>query len=87
KYKATAAQQDRGNITRVAFKDYQTRQPIDGRQAAMVYGSRVEGPMGPDFFPFNKRADADAFVAANDGRVLSLNDVTPQMAQALGHGH
>src|SRR5438105_7029421 len=30
KYKVTPAQQERANITRVAFKDYQTKQPIDG---------------------------------------------------------
>jgi|SRR5581483_11993779 len=87
KYKATPSQQDRNNITRIAFKDYQTHQPIDGRQAAIVYGSRVDGPMGPDFFAFNKRADADAFVAANGGKVVGLSDITPEMAQALGHGH
>ena len=87
KYKVTPAQQDRANVTKVSFKDYQTKQPVDGRQAALVYGSRMEGPMGPDFFVFDKRADADAFVAANGGRVVGLNDVTPDMAQTFRHGH
>lgn len=87
KYKATAAQQERANISRVVFKDYQTHQPVDGRQAALVYGSRVEGPMGPDFLAFTKRADAETFVAANGGKVIGLNEVTPEMAQATGHGH
>ena len=87
KYKATPAQQDRANVTKITFKDYQTKQPIDGRQAALVYGSRAEGPMGPDFFAFGKRADADAFVAANGGKIISLNDVTPEVLQAPRHGH
>jgi copper chaperone NosL len=86
-YKATPAQQDRANITKISFKDYQTKQAIDGRQAALIYGSRMEGPMGPDFLAFNKRADADAFVAANGGKVISLNDVTAEMMQSFRHGH
>ncbi|MEN3331189.1 MAG: copper chaperone NosL [Blastocatellia bacterium] len=86
-YKVTPAQQDRANITKVSLKDYQTKQVIDGRQAALIYGSRLEGPMGPDFLAFNKRADADAFVAANGGKVIGINDVTPEMAQNLRHNH
>jgi copper chaperone NosL len=87
KYKATPAQQDRANITKISLKDYQTKQSIDGWQAALIYGSRVEGPMGPDFLAFNKRADADAFVAANGGKVIGLNDVTPEIVQSFRHEH
>jgi copper chaperone NosL len=87
KYKVTPAQQDRANITRVAFKDYQTKQSIDGKQAALVYGSRIAGPMGPDFLAFTRRNDADAFIAANGGQLLGLNDVTPEMVQNLRRGH
>lgn len=87
KYKVTPAQQDRANITRVAFKDYQTKQLIDGKQAALVYGSRITGPMGPDFLAFTRRNDADAFIAANGGQLLGLNDVTPEMVQNLRRGH
>jgi copper chaperone NosL len=86
-YKVPPAQQDRANITRVAFKDYQTRQAIDGRQAALVYGSRIVGPMGPDFFAFDRRNDAGAFIAANGGQLLGLDDVTPEMVQNLRRGH
>ena len=87
KYKATPLQQDRANITKITFKDYQTRQPIDGKQASLVYNSNAEGPMGPDFFPFGNRADAEAFVAKNGGKIISLNDITPEMAQGLRSGH
>ena len=87
KYKVPPAQQDRANVTKVSFKDYQTKQPIDGRQAALVYGSRAEGPMGPDFFAFDRRADADAFVAANGGKIIGLSDVTPEMTQSFRHDH
>jgi len=86
-YKVTPAQQARANITRVSFKDYQTKQAIDGRQAALVYGSRIEGPMGPDFLAFTRRNDANAFMAANGGQLLGLNDVTAEMVQNLRHSH
>ena len=86
KYHATPAQQDRANVTKILLKDYQTKQPIDGRQAALVIGSRVEGPMGPDFIPFINRADADAFVAAKGGKIITLNDVTWEMVQNLRSG-
>jgi copper chaperone NosL len=86
-YKVTPAQQDLGNVTKISFKDYQTKQPVDARRAALVYGSRMEGPMGPDLFAFDKRPDADAFVAANGGKVIGLNEVTPEMAQSLRRGH
>jgi nitrous oxide reductase accessory protein NosL len=87
KYKATPAQQERANITKILLKDYQTKQPTDARQAALVINSRVEGPMGPDFIPFNSRADADAFVIAKGGKIISLSDVTPEMAQNLRSGY
>lgn len=86
-FNVSPAQQNPANITKVSFKDHQTRQAIDGRQAALVYGSRVEGPMGPDFYAFDKRTDAEAFVAANGGKVIGINDVTLDMAQTFRHGH
>ncbi len=81
KYKVTEAQKARTNITRILLKDYQTRDQIDGQAAMLVYKSKVEGPMGPDFLAFNKRTDADAFIAANGGKIIALNDVTSEMVQ------
>ncbi|HKP84673.1 MAG TPA: nitrous oxide reductase accessory protein NosL [Blastocatellia bacterium] len=83
KYKVTDAQKDRANITKILLKEYQTKDAIDGSQAKLVYKSKVEGPMGPDFLAFNRRADADAFVAANGGTVVGLRDVTPEMVRDL----
>jgi nitrous oxide reductase accessory protein NosL len=83
KFKSTDAQKDRANITKIVLKEYQTNAAIDGRQAQLVYKSKIEGPMGPDFLAFNKRTDADAFVAANGGMVIGLNDVTAEMAKNL----
>ncbi len=82
-YEVDDAHKDRANIEKILVKDYQSKQPTDARQAVFVYKSRIEGPMGADFLPFGKRADAEAFVAANGGTPLSLNEVTGEMARDL----
>ena len=82
-YEVDDAHKDRANIERIVVKDYQSKQPTDARQAIFVYKSKIEGPMGADFLPFGKREDAAAFIAANGGTLLSLNDVTGEMARDL----
>jgi len=82
-YEVDDAHRDRANIERIVVKDYQSKHPTDARQASFVYKSKIEGPMGADFLPFGKREDAEAFVAANGGTLLSLNDVTGEMARDL----
>jgi nitrous oxide reductase accessory protein NosL len=74
---------DRANIVKINVKDYQSKQPADARQAKFVFKSKVEGPMGPDFLPFAKKEDAEAFVAANGGTLLSLGEVTGSMVQEV----
>ncbi|HMG32982.1 MAG TPA: nitrous oxide reductase accessory protein NosL [Blastocatellia bacterium] len=82
-FKGSEYQRDRNNIERISVKDYQTRKVIDARQASLVYKSRVDGPMGPDFLPFDKSSDAQAFVASNGGQIVGLSDVTRQMVDNL----
>jgi copper chaperone NosL len=82
-YKTDAAHSDVANVERIIVKDYQSKQPIDARQATLVFKSKVEGPMGPDFLPFSKREDADAFVAANGGSPVSLAGVMSPMVREL----
>jgi len=82
-YKASEYQRDRANILRTTVKDYQTKQVIDARGARLVYKSKVEGPMGPEFLAFAGKEDADAFVAANGGEVVPFRDVSPAMAKDL----
>ncbi len=82
-YEMDDAHKDRANIERIVVKDYQSKQPTDAHQAVFAYKSRIEGPMGADFLPFAKRAGAEAFVAANGGTLLSLNEVTGEMARDL----
>ena len=83
KYKVADGLKDRSKIEKIVVKDYQTKDEIDARKAKLVYKSKVEGPMGPDFLPFSKREDAESFVAANGGTVVALNEVTPEMVQNL----
>jgi len=80
-YGVDAPHRDAANFERIAVKDYQSKQLVDARQAKFVYKSKVEGPMGPDFLPFGKREDAEAFVTSNGGKLLSLGEVTLEMTR------
>jgi len=82
-YEASDTHKDRANIERILVKDYQSKQATDGQRAVFVYKSNINGPMGADFLPFSKRADAEAFVAANGGTIVSLSEVTGDMARDL----
>ena len=82
-YEVDDVHKDRANIERIVVKDYQAKQAIDAYQAVFVYKSNINGPMGADFLPFIKRADAEAFVTANGGTLLLLNEVTGDMARDL----
>lgn len=82
-YEVDGAHKDRANIEKIVVKDYQSKQTTDAHQAVFVYKSTITGPMGADFLPFVKRADAEAFVAANGGTLLSLNEVTGEITRDL----
>jgi copper chaperone NosL len=82
-FKTDAAHNNVANMDRITVKDYQSKQPIDARTATLVFKSKVEGPMGPDFLPFGKREDADAFVAVNGGTLVSLGGVVSPMVRDL----
>jgi len=83
RYEVTAAQKDRANIDRIIMKDYNSKTGIDARQAALVYKSKVNGPMGPDVFAFQSHQDARSFVETNGGSLLTFNDLTPEMVRNL----
>ena len=83
KYEVTDAQKDRGNIDRILMKDYNSKAGIEARQAALVYKSKVNGPMGPDVFAFQNHQEARSFVETNGGSLLTFNDLTPEMVRNL----
>ena len=82
-YQLDDAHKDRANIEKIVVKDYQSKQAVDAHQAIFIYKSKIAGPMGADFLPFAKRADAEAFVTANGGTLVSLGEVTGDMAREL----
>jgi len=83
KYAVDDVHKSLSNIQKLNVKDYQSKQPVDARKASFVFKSKVEGPMGPDFFPFAKKEEAEAFVAANGGTLLSLDEITSGMVREV----
>jgi nitrous oxide reductase accessory protein NosL len=75
---------EKGNIKKLLIKDYNTREQLDAANAALVVKSRVDGPMGPDLFPFSTREAAEIFAGANGGTLIKLADVTVELVRELG---
>ena len=68
---------------------------IEAKGAWYVIGSTQQGGMGaPEAVPFSKRADAEGFAAAHDGRVVAFSEVpsdailgeVPENRHGPGHG-
>jgi nitrous oxide reductase accessory protein NosL len=47
--------------------------------AYYVVGSKVDGPMGREAIPFKLRKDADEFVQANGGKIVSFPELSPAL--------
>ncbi len=75
---------EKGNIKKLLLKDYNTREQIDATNAALVVKSNIDGPMGPDVFPFNTREAAELFAGTNGGTLIRLADVTVELVRELG---
>lgn len=75
---------EKGNIKSLLLKDYNTREQLDATNAALVVKSRMEGPMGPDVFPFGTREAAEIFAGTNGGTLIRLADVTVELVRELG---
>ena len=67
---------------------------IEAKDAWYVIGSARQGGMGaPEAVPFSQRADAEAFAAAHDGRVVAFSEIprdavlgaVPEGRQGSGH--
>ena len=68
---------------------------IEAKSAWYVIGSTRQGGMGaPEAVPFSKRADAEGFAAAHDGRVVAFSEIpsdailgeVPENRHGPGHG-
>lgn len=81
KYTPTGNQ---GSISAIRVKDYYALKPIDARQAKYVIDSDVYGPMGKELVPFEKAADAEAFLKDHRGkRILRFDEITPAILKTL----
>ena len=83
KYDVKEDQRNASNFERVMVKDYSTKKHLDGRKAALVYKSKVDGPMGPDFIPFESSDAANSFIKTNGGSRVTLSEVTEEMVRNL----
>jgi len=71
-------------ISAIRVKDYYALKPIDARQALFVIGSDVFGPMGKELVPFEKAADAEAFLKDHRGKkILRFDEITPAILKTL----
>jgi len=81
KYAPTRRQAD---IEALYVMDYYSVKPIDGFTSFYVFGSDVYGPMGAEFIPFEKEADAREFQKDHQGkRILRHKDITPDILRGL----
>ena len=62
----------RGEIEKFLMKDYNSKNYIDASKATLVYKSKINGPMGPEVFAFEKEEDAKSFSEANGGSLTTL---------------
>ena len=71
-------------IRTVMVKDYYRLSWIDARNAWYIIGSDVYGPMGREFIPLDKEADAREFMNDHRGKkILRFTDVTPEVIKTL----
>ncbi|MDD2697763.1 MAG: nitrous oxide reductase accessory protein NosL [Arcobacteraceae bacterium] len=71
-------------VTKFEVTDYYTQHAIDGFKAFYVIRSDVYGPMGNEFVPFLKEADAKAFMIDHNGKkILRFEEIEEKMAYEL----
>lgn len=79
KYGAGRAASD---IDAIYFSDYLERRWVEAQKAYFVAGSRVRSPMNAEDLPaFGSRTTAERFAREQGGRVLSFDQISPQVLQ------
>jgi nitrous oxide reductase accessory protein NosL len=72
------------DVGAVTFTDYYAVKPIDAKEAFLVVGSDVFGPMGKELVPFGNRSEAHEFLRDHKGkRVLRFGDVNRAVLEGL----
>lgn len=67
------------DVTHRYVTDFTTGKMIDARDANLVLGSKVMGPMGYDLIPFLEKQEAEKFMAEHQGkRLVSLDTIVSE---------
>lgn len=75
-------------VVEMMVREYYSQEWFDARGALYVVGSDVYGPMGEEFIPFASMEAAETFVRDHHGeRILTLEDITPEVVQSMRKGH
>jgi nitrous oxide reductase accessory protein NosL len=66
------------DITNRYVTDFKSGKMIEAKDAILVLGSEVKGPMGYDLIPFSEKQEAEKFMAEHQGkRLVGLETVVP----------
>jgi copper chaperone NosL len=72
------------DIASLYVTDYYSMTQINAQHSYFVTGSNVHGPMGNEFIPFEKKDDAQQFMADHFGKkLLQFDDVTQDIVKSL----
>lgn len=72
------------DVAAVFVTDYYALEPVDAKSAFYVIGSDVYGPMGKEFIPFARRADAEEFLRDHGGsRIVAFGDAAAELPALL----
>ena len=70
------------DIAAIYVKDFGNGKWIDAKKAYFVIDSKLSGPMGKDFIPFEDHAQAVKMATASDGRVADYSQINSDMVQS-----
>jgi copper chaperone NosL len=75
---------DPSTIEAIHVTDYYSLSFVDGQAAFYVLGSDVYGPMGKEFIPFGKEAEARQFMNDHQGKaILKFIEITREMIEKM----
>ena len=77
-------QKSQADIMAIFVKDYYSKESINAFDAFYVIWSDVLGPMGHQFIPFEKEADAKKFINEHKGKeIVRFKDVNLKVITSL----
>ena len=71
------------NVASLHGTDYQTLKHIKAEKAHYVINSTEKGPSGDELILFKDSASAEKYTKENGGKILSFNEITPEIIKSL----